>query len=71
MDVLDWELPVNNSEDIPKPARQCIEMEIPRFNFKSQDGNVLFNDALNTFYLRLYGVRLRHRAKLCIYLLIN
>ena len=22
-----------------------------------QEGNVLFNDALNTFYLRLYGVR--------------
>ena len=21
------------------------------------DGNVLFNDALNTFYLRLYGIR--------------
>ena len=24
---------------------------------KEMDGNVLFNDALNTFYLRLYGVR--------------
>ena len=23
----------------------------------SREGNVLFNDALNTFYLRLYGVR--------------
>ena len=22
-----------------------------------REGNVLFNDALNTFYLRLYGVR--------------
>ena len=22
-----------------------------------EEGNVLFNDALNTFYLRLYGVR--------------
>ena len=35
------------------------------FNFKiksitpetRKEGNVLFNDALNTFYLRLYGVR--------------
>ena len=28
------------------------------FFFKwRKDGNVLFNDALNTFYLRLYGVR--------------
>ena len=26
-----------------------------------KEGNVLFNDALNTFYLRLYGVR--HMAK--------
>ena len=24
---------------------------------KKKEGNVLFNDALNTFYLRLYGVR--------------
>ena len=24
---------------------------------RKQEGNVLFNDALNTFYLRLYGVR--------------
>ena len=22
-----------------------------------QEGNVLFNDALNTFYLQLYGIR--------------
>ena len=26
-------------------------------NDKEREGNVLFNDALNTFYLRLYGVR--------------
>ena len=25
--------------------------------YRQQEGNVLFNDALNTFYLRLYGVR--------------
>ena len=24
---------------------------------KKGEGNVLFNDALNTFYLRLYGIR--------------
>ena len=24
---------------------------------KRKEGNVLFNDALNTFYLQLYGVR--------------
>ena len=29
------------------------------FNLRKirKEGNVLFNDALNTFYLRLYGVR--------------
>ena len=26
-------------------------------NIMLKEGNVLFNDALNTFYLRLYGVR--------------
>ena len=26
------------------------------YNYKKKEGNVLFNDALNTFYLRLYGV---------------
>ena len=28
-----------------------------RSGFYRKEGNVLFNDALNTFYLRLYGVR--------------
>ena len=28
-----------------------------RFHSSWKEGNVLFNDALNTFYLRLYGVR--------------
>ena len=26
-------------------------------NINRKEGNVLFNDALNTFYLRLYGLR--------------
>ena len=26
-------------------------------DYKDKEGNVLFNDAINTFYLRLYGVR--------------
>ena len=30
----------------------CVEEKTGR-----KEGNVLFNDALNTFYLRLYGVR--------------
>ena len=24
---------------------------------RSKEGNVIFNDALNTFYLRIYGIR--------------
>ena len=27
-----------------------------RYNIRNGNGNVLFNDTLNTFYLRLYGV---------------
>ena len=27
------------------------------YKIEIKDGNVLFNDALNTFYLRLYGIR--------------
>ena len=34
---------------VKKPYRHIISCERER--------NVLFNDALNTFYLRLYGVR--------------
>ena len=28
-----------------------------------KEGNVLFNDALNTFYLRLYGVGMEGKEK--------
>ena len=33
-----------------------------------KEGNVLFNDALNTFYLRLYGIRhmVKEGRKCCI-----
>ena len=31
--------------------------DIISIHFNWKEGNVLFNDALNTFYLRLYGVR--------------
>ena len=30
---------------------------VPHQTFVKMEGNVLFNDALNTFYLQLYGVR--------------
>ena len=32
-------------------------MVIWRQTYGRKEGNFLFNDALNTFYLRLYGVR--------------
>ena len=31
--------------------------EDAEFRISEKEGNVLFNDTLNTFYLRLYGVR--------------
>ena len=31
------------------------------------EGNILFNDALNTFYLRLYGVS----VSICMYVCIS
>ena len=37
------------------------EMETEEGNGK--EGNVLFNDALNTFYLRLYGVSLKKEGR--------
>ena len=33
---------------------------------RERDRNVLFNDALNTFYLRLYGIRLWLRTILIV-----
>ena len=36
----------------------CVIMEIYCILYKlTKEGNVLFNDALNTFYLRLYDIR--------------
>ena len=34
-------------------------------------GNVLFNDTLNTFYLRLYGVGGQDRCKEMVYLMTH
>ena len=36
-----------------EPIKTCSGLE----TVLRTEGNVLFNDALNTFYLRLYGVR--------------
>ena len=41
------------------PVIHCLTFRIYQHNTNARrkEGNVLFNDALNTFYLRLYGVR--------------
>ena len=47
------------------PQQAAVQMRNPHNNVTEQfrlylegkEGNVLFNDALNTFYLRLYGIR--------------
>ena len=41
------------------PGRIEVKGALKKKNLISlmKEGNVLFNDALNTFYLRLYGVR--------------
>ena len=42
----------------------AMSVSLCRYGYLSvlrKEGNVLFNDVLNTFYLRLYGVR--HMAK--------
>ena len=36
---------------------RSINVDLTEPNWKEEEGNGLFNDALNTFYLRLYGRR--------------
>ena len=38
------------------PTYRTIPQHVLQFIGGRKEGNVLFNDALNTFYLRLYGV---------------
>ena len=39
------------------PPRAGVTRSLVTTRVGRKEGNVLFNDALNTFYLRLYGVR--------------
>ena len=41
---------------MPQPAQCLYSKHRSMFYTWLKEGNVLFNDALNTFYLRLYGV---------------
>ena len=40
-----------------KRSVYCNEFVDPAIIGGSKEGNVLFNDALNTFYFTLYGIR--------------
>ena len=54
---------------IPISSKMCFICSVPQTGYvfvclyvclrRRKEGNVLFNDTLNTFYLRLYGVRHR------------
>ena len=44
-------------EPVPTTGALCICLTSPDGSYcRWKEGNILFNDALNTFYLRLYGV---------------
>ena len=38
-------------------SKESVTIYLTDPSFVGKEGNTLFNDALNTFYLRLYGVR--------------
>ena len=46
--------------EIINSKQKCMRLQFLKvtvaLNFEWKEGNVLFNDALNTFYLRLYGI---------------
>ena len=47
------QMPLNYSQSVIKFS--SVQFLVA---YKERKGNVLFNDTLNTFYLRIYGVRL-------------
>ena len=55
--VTDWSSVVGAPTPSPFPLSGTGCADNGRGVFKEKEGNVLFNDVLNTFYLRLYGVR--------------
>ena len=48
---------LNGSRMIFNANSKMVQNELKDWVYEERKGNVLFNDALNTFYLRLYGVR--------------
>ena len=47
---------ISSKEIIPKGALMPLPHAVQWTRRGRKKGNVLFNDAINTFYLRLYGV---------------
>ena len=69
-EIARWIHPMNDRSDdpshhvrtlLPRSYISLLILYVSRYWKERKEGNVLFNDALNTFYLRLYGVR--HMAK--------
>ena len=53
-------LATESTEDLIKKTPNILQVilySVLNVHGKERKGNVLFNDALNTFYLRLYGIR--------------
>ena len=58
-----WNAHFWDNYPVPHQKMSCLFLSIPTYFFnmmvsstRKKEGNVLFNDALNTFYLWLYGV---------------
>ena len=54
---IDYQLPEENQPLCANSSVECNDRSACIITGTRKEGNILFNDALNTFYLRLYGVR--------------
>ena len=52
-----WEMAKELQDISDKANKVNTDLSVRQNYDRRKEGNVLFNDALNTFYLRLYGVR--------------
>ena len=54
-----WSCGLQLNEEVFSMAEEITQQHflVHLFYSENKEGNVLFNNALNTFYLRLYGIR--------------
>ena len=52
-----WLFKYEKSDWLSLKLKSTGQEENTKRSVRRKEGNVLFNDALNTFYLRLYGIR--------------